>query len=243
MHPPMFLFVVIQYFQHRSKLEGPMTDLQPGKKRVPYKFILLGLLFAAGIIVQQSGWFDWRMLLEQGEEYAHAWWFVPVIIAAQVVLYTFALPGSSMIWVAGLFYEPLVATVIVVAGGVGGAAAAYGFTRRMSTEIAAKTEASVFFGFLRKHSDWATLSAMRSLPNFPHSVINYGAGILRVPLPRFFFSTVIGFTAKGYLYASMIHHAVKADSLSDVIDLKTLAPLFILAALFMLGKLIQRSRT
>jgi uncharacterized membrane protein YdjX (TVP38/TMEM64 family) len=235
-------FCGFQYFRHTANFEGRMTELLPEKKRLPYKFILLGLLFAAGIIVHQSGWFDWRIFLEQGEEYAHSWWFVPAIIAAQVVLYTFALPGSSLIWVAGLFYEPLVATMIIVAGGVGGAAAAYAFTRRMSVDAAVKIEASRFFGFLRKHTDWATLCAMRTLPNFPHAVINYGAGILKVPLPLFLFSTGIGFTAKGYLYASMIHHAVKADSLSDVIDLKLLAPLFILTVLFMLGKLIQRSR-
>jgi uncharacterized membrane protein YdjX (TVP38/TMEM64 family) len=219
-----------------------MIELRPEKKRGPYKFIMLGLLFIAGIIVHHLGWFDWHILLAQGEIYAHLWWFIPVIIAIKVLLYTFALPGSTLIWVAGLFYEPLVATAIIVAGGVGGAAAAYAFTRRMSTDVAAKIEASRFFGFLRKHTDWATLCAVRLLPNFPHSVINYGAGILRVPLPRFFFSTAIGFTAKGYLYASMIHHAAKADSLSDVIDPKTMAPLFILTALFMLGKLIQRSR-
>jgi uncharacterized membrane protein YdjX (TVP38/TMEM64 family) len=210
------------------------------KPKRPYKIILLGLILILGILAVQLGWFDWRLFLHQGEQYAHLWWFAPAVIVAKVVLYTFALPGSTLIWVAGLFYHPIAATLIIVAGGTGGALAAYGFCQRMSADAHRRIETSRFFQFLRRHSDWATLCAIRILPNFPHSVINYGSGLLALPLPRFVISTVVGFAVKGYLYAAMIRNAATADTLAEVIDLKILGPLFILAALFLVGKAIQR---
>jgi len=133
--------------------------------------------------------------------------------------------------------------MIILAGGVGGATAAYFFARRISGGDAGKIETSRLFSLLQKHTDFTTLCAVRTLPNFPHTVINYGSGILNVPLPRFVASTVVGFTIKGYLYASMIRRAATAEGLSDAICFKTVGSLIILAALFMVGKAIQRSDT
>lgn len=202
--------------------------------------IILGLLVSAGVILHLLGWFDWRRFIELGEQYAHHWWFAPAIIVIKVVLYTFALPGSVMFWVAGLFYDPIPATAVIVAGGVGGATAAYFFARRISGEDAGKVETSRLFSLLQNHTDFTTLCAVRTVPNFPHTVINYGAGILNIPLPRFIVSTLVGFTIKGYLYASMIRRAATAEGLSDAICFKTVGSLFIVAALFMAGKAFQQ---
>lgn len=214
--------------------------VEPAKKKIPYKIMILGVILSTGVILHLLGWFDVRRFLAEAEAYARAWWFAPAIVVAKVALYAFALPGSMLIWVAGLFYAPLTATMVIVAGGTGGAVAAYAFTRGMSTDFAGGIESSRFFNLLRRHSDLATLCAIRTLPNFPHSVINYGAGILGVPLPRFIAATIVGFSAKGYLYASMIRRAATAEGFSDVVDLRTVGSLFIIAGLFVAGKLIQR---
>jgi len=217
-----------------------MDDLSGRKTKFPYKLIILGVIIVTGITLHQLGIFDWRRFLEIGEQYAHTWWFPPVIIIIKALLYMFALPGSSMYWVAGLLFEPLYATTIVVTGGVSGAILAYRFSQGMSKDAAERIQSSRFFKVIRNHSDFATLSAIRSLPNFPHSVINYGSGMLGVPMTRFLTSTIIGFTAKGYLYTSAIHHAATADDLSDVIRLQTVLPLIVLTLLFVAGKLLQR---
>ncbi len=217
-----------------------MQNLDKNKRKYPYKLIILGIIILTGIILHQLGIFDWYRFLEIGEKYAHTWWFPPVIVIVKAILYMFALPGSSMYWVSGLLFEPLYATTIVVIGGVGGAVLAYRFSQRMSKDSAERIQSSRFFKVIRNHSDFATLSAIRSLPNFPHSVINYGSGMLGVPMTRFLTSTVIGFTAKGYLYTSAIHHAATADDLSDVIRLQTILPLIVLTLLFVAGKLLQR---
>lgn len=217
-----------------------MGDRSVTKRKYPYKLIILGVIVVTGIIFHQMGIFDWRRFLEIGEQYAHTWWFPPVIVIVKALLYMFALPGSSMYWVAGLLFDPLYATIIVVIGGVTGAILAYRFSQGLSKDAAARIQSSRFFKVIHNHSDFATLSAVRSLPNFPHSVINYGSGMLNIPMTRFLTSTIIGFTAKGYLYTSAIHHAATADDMSDVIRLQTVLPLLILTLLFVAGKLLQR---
>jgi uncharacterized membrane protein YdjX (TVP38/TMEM64 family) len=210
------------------------------RKKGPYKLIILGLIVIAGILLHQTGIVDWHTLLAMGERYAHTWWFPAAIVVVKAVLYMFAMPGSSMYWISGLFFRPPVATALVVVGGVGGAVLAYYFSQKMSQEMAERIRASRFFGIMRNHSDFATLSAIRTLPNFPHSIINYGSGILNVPMPRFLVSTIIGFAAKGYLYTSAIHHAATADELADVVRWETILPLVGLTLLFIIGKLLQR---
>lgn len=217
-----------------------MKHIPDQKKKFPYKLVLLAIIVVTGITLHQLGIFDWYRFLEVGEKYAHTWWFPPAIIITKALLYMFALPGSSMYWISGLFFTPLLATIIVVIGGVLGAILAYNFAQRLSKESSEKILSSRFFKIIRNHSDFATLSAIRSLPNFPHSVINYGSGILQIPMTRFLVSTLIGFTAKGYLYTSAIHHAATADELSDVIQLQTVLPLIGLTLLFVVGKLFQR---
>lgn len=223
---------------HRAA--GAMAVVTPAKRKISYKAVLLFVILAAGILLHQLGWFDWQRFLVQGEKYAYTWWFAPSLIAAKMLLYAFALPGSTLIWVAGLLYDPFTATMVIVAGGLGGAVAAYALARGMSLDFTKRVASSRFFGFLQRHTDLGTLCAMRTLPNFPHSVINYGAGMLAVPLPRFIVSTLAGFAVKGYLYATMIRHAVTAEDFSGAISWKTVGPLFAIAALFMVGKLIQR---
>jgi uncharacterized membrane protein YdjX (TVP38/TMEM64 family) len=198
------------------------------------------MIIASGIALQQLGILDWRQLLVLGESYAHLWWFPLLIVLIGALLYTFALPGSSMFWVAGILFEPLTATVLLVAGGVGGAIGAYFFSRIMSSDIRERVQQSRFFKVIKNHGDFATLTAIRILPNFPHSVINYGSGMLHIPLSRLILASLIGFSAKSYTYASAIHNAAAADTLSDMIRLEMILPLLVLSLLFIIWKFVQR---
>lgn len=80
-----------------------VVESRPVGKKSLYKIIILVLLVSAAIVMHLFGWLDWRWFVEQGEQYAHTWWFAPAIIIIMVVFYTFALPGSLMIWVARIF--------------------------------------------------------------------------------------------------------------------------------------------
>ena len=209
-------------------------------RKIPYRVVLLIALVFAAVLLDRTGILDWSLMVRTGEIHAHKWWFPPALIFLKVVAYTFAFPGSLFVWVAGLLYHPWEATVIIAAGGVGGALSAYFFSRKMSRSFSQKVQNSRFFEVMEKQGDFATLCAVRTLPSVPHSIINYSAGMLRFPLIPFALSTLIGFTAKGWVYASAIRLAATADEAADAISPGALLPLFALAVLLIAGKLLQR---
>ena len=121
-------------------------------------------------------------------------------MVVQILLFTFALPGSVLLWVFALLYAPVSATVLLVTGSTLGALSAYWFARWQSLTWVTRIQRSRFFHLLEQRGDFFTLSALRLLPGFPHSFINYGCGVLRLPLWRFIGASMIGFTLKYALY-------------------------------------------
>ncbi len=207
------------------------------KRRPPYKLLLLGALLLLGVLFQKMGLVDWLEVLELSRHYAHHWWFPPLIILAMVVFYALALPGSFFMWLTGAIFVPLVATGIIVVGGVGGAVLGYFFSRSLARGESDRIRHKPLFNLLRRHGDFITLCAVRTFPSFPHSVINYGAGILGLPLGYFIASTIIGFTLKGYLYSVAIYQLTHMEQPGEFLSWQLLAPLVALSALFVGAKL------
>jgi uncharacterized membrane protein YdjX (TVP38/TMEM64 family) len=197
------------------------------------------LLILLGFILHQTGIVDWRQLLEYIEHFADYWWVWILVLCLKVVFYALAMPGSSLIWVSAILYEPVQSTLLIIFGGVFGGLLGYFFSQSITHRDKIMQKDSVFFGFLKKNSNFFALCAARILPGFPHSVINYGSGILHVPLPRFVMTTLAGFAVKGFVYSYAIHEAMEASGIGDLDNLKTLWPLLVLAALLMVGHLFQ----
>lgn len=208
--------------------------------KLPFKIFLLIGFVLTGILLHHLGVFDWYRFIDVSESWADRWWFPLVVIFAKIVLYTFALPGSALYCVAGILYPPIEATLIIVIGGVVGAVFAFIFSQRISSEATRKIKTSRSFAFMQRHSDFATLCAIRLLPTFPHSVLNYGSGMVHVPYYRFVLSTLIGFSVKGYLYASTIRSAARANEIEEIVSLGTMLPLILLSLLFILAKILRK---
>jgi membrane protein DedA with SNARE-associated domain len=71
-------------------------------------------------------------------------------------------------------------------------------------------------------------------------VLNYGAGILRLPLGGFAVSAVIGFGLKASLYSSVIHKLIETAEVRDLLLPETLLPLFLLALLLFLARFLRQ---
>ena len=205
------------------------------------KILILVAILAAGIVVQKAGYFDAARELAPIETFAQAWWAPPAVVLLQVVLYMFALPGSVLIWTLGAVYPPWAATAIIVAGGVGGSAAAYFFSAGLSTSWVEKLTRSEAYRLLQRNSAFLQLFALRCMPGFPHSFINYSSGILKVSLARFISSTALGLTVKGYIYCSAIYRAFHIQDNGDVISFSSLWPLLLLVLFSLLGVVIQKN--
>jgi len=201
--------------------------------------LLLLVLVVTGTILQLTGVLDWQKVINWAQGYAQHWWVPVVLIFLQIVLFTFALPGSTILWVVAPLYEPVTGTIILVTGSTLGALSAYLFARHETLAWASRVKQSHLFKVLERRGDFLSLCAMRLIPAFPHSVINYGSGILRLPIVQFLVASLIGLAIKSYLYCNTIYGALTATDLSDLIRLKTLGPLIILAILTALAAYLR----
>ena len=202
--------------------------------------LLLLTLIVVGVVLYFTGALDWGKALRWAQAYAHLWWVPIALIFLQATLFTFALPGSVMVWVVASLYTPVTATVILAIGSTLGALSAYWFARFETLRWASRVKDSHLYQVLEQRGDFLSLCAIRLIPAFPHSVINYGAGILRLPVIRFLSASMIGLTVKSFLYSNAIHGAVTATDLSELIRLKTLVPLAILALVTGLAALLRK---
>jgi uncharacterized membrane protein YdjX (TVP38/TMEM64 family) len=213
------------------KLEGDILNR---------KVLILLLLIVIGFIIQQTNIADWRHILEQIEKFSDYWWVWTLVLGTKVVFYALAMPGSWMIWIAAILYNPVQATIIIIGGGTIGGLLGYFLSKRLSQKDKSGEKDSIFFGFLQKNSNFLALCAARIIPGFPHSVINYGSGILGISLPKFLLATLLGFAVKGFVYSSAIHEAIEVSGISEMDKWKTVWPLLILAGLMVIGHVFQR---
>lgn len=209
----------------------------PRARRLPVKLLVLAALFLLGVLAQRLGLVEWPAVLEFSRGYAHHWWFPPLLALLMAGLYALALPGSFVMWLCGALYAPEAATPIILVGGVGGALLGYFFAERLAAREVERIRFSPLFAFIRRHGDFVALSAARLFPSFPHSVINYGSGILRLPLRAFVLSTVIGFAVKGYLYSLAIYQLTAVDEVEDFFSWQLIVPLLLLSLLFLAAKI------
>lgn len=209
------------------------------RKQRSWRLLLLLSLIGFGLILQVLDILSWPHILHWARGYSHLWWLPIVLILLQTALFAFALPGSLIVWVAAALYSPLSATFLSVCGGALGALAAYGFVQSMATPWRAKIRQHRFYPWLSKHGDFLTLCALRVLPAVPHSLINYSAGLLKIPLIPFFFATVLGFCLKFYLYASTLHYAMAAGTMAELVRLNIIGPLVAIALLLLGGRLFR----
>ena len=216
----------------------PAADDEPQRAQLlPLAGLLV--LVCIGALLHALGVFDWRETLQWARGHAQHWWLAAALIAAQVVLFMFALPGSTVLWLVAPLYPPAVAAAILAAGGSLGGLAGYFFARRMTARQMALLRRKRLFLLLEKHADFPALLALRLLPAFPHSVINYGAGVLRLPVAAFLAAAALGLGVKSFLYASVIYPVAQAE-FSEFARMDTVLALLGLALLVVAGRAFRR---
>src|SRR5690554_8030252 len=90
------------------------------------------------------------------------------------------LPGSIGLWLIAPFYTPLAATPMLIVGSVLGALGAYWLSARVGDRWTPKGLTRKIMRRLETRSDFLTQCALRVLPGFPHSVVNYRSEERRV---------------------------------------------------------------
>jgi uncharacterized membrane protein YdjX (TVP38/TMEM64 family) len=203
------------------------------------KLVIVALLITAGILLEVVGLLDADKMLIVAREYADRWWLVLVLILLQAILFTFALAGSFFLWIAAPLYPPAMATFILAAGGTIGGITAYLFSKRLTDDWVERIENSHIYKLLHKQDNFFTLFALRVFPAFPHSLVNYSSGILKVKLSHFIAAAILGISIKSYIYSEIIYNATTSASLEELLDISTYGPLILLSVITLAGVFIK----
>lgn len=200
----------------------------------------LPLLVVVGVLIAFWSPIEIETLLRWGQRIGtNPWfWFAAAIVMA--VLFTFGLPGSLGLWIIAPFNPPWISTILLVAastlGGIGG----YKFSLVMAGSDHHIAEPGKLMQILQRSSDLFTLTALRILPGFPHSAINFACGLLHVPLSKFILATIIGLSVKWGVYASAIYGITDAAEAGDAMGPTAMLPLFALVVLALIGAWLKR---
>jgi len=209
-------------------------------KRQILALAALAALAVLGVALDALDLVDWSGVLEWGRGHAAGWKLPAAIVLAQVVLFTFAQPGSILFWVAALLYPAPEATLILTTGATAGALGAYLFARHVTRIDVARARGDRLLRLLERQGDFFTLCALRILPGMPHSAISYASGALALPLPRFLAASALGLALKNYLYSTAVAEAIGVAEPWDLVRFEVLAPLFAVSLLLLAGRFAHR---
>lgn len=211
-----------------NRLQGPRDGL------------LLAVLVILGLVLAYWHTPELAQLLQWGDRIAERPVVIVGVVVLMAVLFTLALPGSLVLWMVAPFHPPAVSVIMLVIGSVAGALGAYGLSHRVGRRWSPGRNAERVVSLLEQRSDLLTQTALRVLPGFPHSFVNYAGGVLELPPTTFLLAAVLGLTVKWGVYATAVHGAVEAIETVDGLQPSTLLPLFLLAGLLLLGGVTRR---
>lgn len=212
-----------------------MSSTAPSRSSLPSRLWILPALIGLGMLVAVWQPVELSVLLEWGRVASGQPLFLTAIVLAMVLLFAFGLPGSIGLWLIAPFQPPLIATALLVTGSVLGALGAYAISRRMAGNWQPEGLSGRIVSLLEERGDIITQTALRILPGFPHSVINFAGGLLLLPLLAFTLSALIGLTVKWAVYASAVHGLADAVESGQAVQPSTIVPLLVLSALLLLG--------
>ena len=161
------------------------------------------------------------------------------IIFAMAAAWAFALPASAFLFVTPLLFPPHWSALITTTGCALGTAVGYAVARFVGGAWVERFRDGRLRRFLTRHSSFLVLFGIRLTPSSPHGIINYAAGMGRVPVLRFVAATTAAMAIKSYVYATAVHNTVGATSLMDALSGKTMLSLFAVAVLALVGHALR----
>jgi len=170
-------------------------------------------------------------------------------IAFYILVYIAAialnLPGGAVLTLAGGFlFGTLPAVLYVNLGATSGAVLAFLSARYLLGARLQETYRDRLEKFNREMERNGTryLLTLRLIPVFPFFVVNFLAGLTRVPLGTFSWTTSLGIIPGTAVFAYAGHQLEQVRSISDIFTGKVLSAFLILAAFTLAPAIISKIR-
>ncbi len=162
------------------------------------------------------------------------------VMLTMAITLAIGLPGSIGLWLIAPFYPPLIATLMLTISSVVGALGAYQLAARAGRRWNPSGLTLKVMQMLEQRSDLMTQCALRVLPGFPHSVINFAAGLRNISIKTFLLAATLGLAVKWVVYSSAIYGALEAIEEEDALQFDVVLPLIALALLLLIGAWFRR---
>jgi uncharacterized membrane protein YdjX (TVP38/TMEM64 family) len=212
------------------------TEIQKKRIHSLIGIVLLAILF---LLFMQSGLRE-QIRVDNLHELGANPWTPALIILAMTGAWTFALPASVFFFITPLLFSAPVATAVICAGSAAGTCMGYIAARWIGGPWVERFREHRVTKFIERHATFPSLFAIRIFPSSPHGFLNYGAGLVKIPLLKFLLATMLAVGIKAYLYATAISNSVGASSIREALNWQTVTALTALAVLAIAGHLFQR---
>ncbi len=130
---------------------------------------------------------------------------IPAFILVSALLTCALFPGPLLAGASGLLFGTALGTPVTIVSATLGAVIAFSIARFVAhdaVEALAPRRLQGFQAWIERRGFWAVLYA-RIAPGVPYSLVNYVAGVTRVPLPAFAAATAIGVAPRAFAYTAL----------------------------------------
>lgn len=215
-------------------------DAPDNAKGNPRKAIIilvsLAVLFIAFMFIP----LPFSTVIDWGARAANNPLAIALILILMAAMMTAGLPGSVCFWLIAPFHPPLHATILLMIGSLAGAFGAYQLSSRLSDVAPQSRLGQRITQLLSERSDLFTQTALRVLPGFPHVLVNFTSGFLRLPLPTFMLAALLGLTSKWAVYCTAVYGARSVLQAEESLRISTLMPLAILGIMLLISSQLKR---
>ncbi|MEJ2695074.1 MAG: TVP38/TMEM64 family protein [Candidatus Sulfobium sp.] len=177
------------------------------------------------------------------KEFAQSNYLLSVLIfCSAFILTAFALPGALALTVtAGFLFGVFPGALYVSAAATAGAVLAFLAARYLFGNWIQRNYSDSLKKFNREmeRHGYTYLLAMRIVPVFPFFMVNYFAGITRMPLKTYVWTTFAGMLPGAFIYGFAGLQLGKINSPGDVLSAKFVAALSLLGLLVLAPALLD----
>ena len=197
--------------------------------RLAWLALTVGTLFG---IVALSGGLSAERLHEALDDLG---WYGPLVfVLVSSALTVACVPGPLLAGASGLLFGTALGTPTAIVAATVGASLAFSISRRVGARAVddlSGRRLTVLQDWIAQRGFLAVLYA-RILPAMPYSLVNYAAGLTRVPLAVFAAATAIGCAPRAFAYAAL------GGSLDDLGSPEAIVALCVLVGMAAAGALL-----
>jgi len=219
-------------------------------KRHVKKFIALGILIAVILTLRFSGIGDYLTIenlkenkeMLQGAVKDNYVVFAAAFILVYVIITGFSIPGATVLTISsGFFFGAVIGTIFVNIAATLGALSAFFISRFLLGNWVQRRYHDHLTKFNREieRNGINYMLTLRFIPLFPFFLINILAGVTKIPVKTFIWTTSLGIIPGSFVYAFAGQQLNTVSSLGDILSFRIFLA-FVLLGLFAMLPVILR---